>query len=366
MATPTSAWASAGRVVRAVAGHRDELAARLLPLDERHLVLGSGLGEEVVDAGLLGDRLGRQRVVTRDHDGLDAHAAQLVEPLPHALLDDVLEVDDAQHPGARRRPRRRRAAACRPPRRSGRRACRRPSDDLAALLLDPGDDRTGRALADLAPVDVHTRHPGLGGEGDPLGAGQLALVALAQPVLLLRQDDDGAALGRLVGQRGELGGVRDLGLGGAASPARTRTAWRLPRVMVPVLSSSRVDTSPAASTARPDMARTLRWTSRSMPAMPIAESSAPIVVGIRQTSRATSTTIVQVRARVVRERRQGGDREQEDDGERREQDVQRDLVGRLLPGRALDQGDHPVDEGLTGLRRDLDDDRGRRGPSYRR
>lgn len=66
-------------------------------------------------------------------------------------------------------------------------------------------------------------------------------------------------------------------------------AWRLPRVIVPVLSSSRVDTSPAASTARPDMARTLRWTSRSIPAMPMADSSAPIVVGIRHTSRAVST-----------------------------------------------------------------------------
>jgi len=68
-------------------------------------------------------------------------------------------------------------------------------------------------------------------------------------------------------------------------------ACRLPRVMVPVLSSSSVDTSPAASTARPDMASTLRWTRRSMPAMPIADSSAPIVVGIRQTSNAVSTII---------------------------------------------------------------------------
>ena len=64
---------------------------------------------------------------------------------------------------------------------------------------------------------------------------------------------------------------------------RNSLACRLPRVMVPVLSSSSVLTSPAASTARPDMASTLRCTSRSMPAMPIADSSAPIVVGIRQT-----------------------------------------------------------------------------------
>ena len=68
---------------------------------------------------------------------------------------------------------------------------------------------------------------------------------------------------------------------------RNSAAWRLPSVIVPVLSSSSVSTSPAASTARPDMASTLKRTSRSMPAMPIAESSAPIVVGIRVTNRAT-------------------------------------------------------------------------------
>ena len=68
-------------------------------------------------------------------------------------------------------------------------------------------------------------------------------------------------------------------------------AWREPKVIVPVLSSSRVVTSPAASTARPDMASTLRCTRRSMPAMPMADSSAPMVVGMRQTSRATSTMI---------------------------------------------------------------------------
>ncbi len=67
-------------------------------------------------------------------------------------------------------------------------------------------------------------------------------------------------------------------------------AWRLPSVMVPVLSSSRVSTSPAASTARPDMASTLKRTRRSMPAMPMADSSAPMVVGISVTNRATTTT----------------------------------------------------------------------------
>ena len=68
-------------------------------------------------------------------------------------------------------------------------------------------------------------------------------------------------------------------------------AWRLPSVIVPVLSSSSTSTSPDASTARPDSASTLRRTSRSMPAMPIADSSAPMVVGMSATSSAIRTVI---------------------------------------------------------------------------
>ena len=69
-------------------------------------------------------------------------------------------------------------------------------------------------------------------------------------------------------------------------------AWRLPRVIVPVLSSRSTSTSPAASTALPLIASTLCCTIRSMPAMPMALSSPPIVVGIRQTSSEISTVTV--------------------------------------------------------------------------
>ena len=68
-------------------------------------------------------------------------------------------------------------------------------------------------------------------------------------------------------------------------------ACRLPWVIVPVLSSSRTSQSPAASTARPDVAITLACIIRPMPATPIADSNPPMVVGIRQTSSATSTVI---------------------------------------------------------------------------
>ncbi len=66
-------------------------------------------------------------------------------------------------------------------------------------------------------------------------------------------------------------------------------AWRLPSVMVPVLSSSNTSTSPEASTARPLMARTLCCNKRSMPAMPMALNNPPMVVGIKHTSRAINT-----------------------------------------------------------------------------
>ena len=84
--------------------------------------------------------------------------------------------------------------------------------------------------------------------------------------------------------------------------------------------------------------------------MPMADSSAPIVVGIRQTSSATSTMIDCSALRVDGERLQRDRRQQEDDREARQQDVEGDLVRGLLPLGPLDEGDHPVEEALARLR----------------
>ena len=143
-------------------------------------------------------------------------------------------------------------------------------------------------------------------------------------------------------------------------------AIRLPSVMVPVLSSSSVSTSPAASTARPDIASTLCCTSRSIPAIPIAESSPPMVVGIRHTSSATSTGSESDGAAVAREWIEAHAHQHEDDRQAGEQDAERDLVGRLLALRALDQRDHAVEEGLARIGGDahldpVGDDRGAAG-----
>ena len=114
-------------------------------------------------------------------------------------------------------------------------------------------------------------------------------VAAAQAVLLLDQHDDRAALGRLVGEAGELRGVGELLERARRRPGCSSVAMRLPSVIVPVLSSSSTSTSPAASTARPLIAMTFLRSRRSMPAMPIADSRPPMVVGMRQTSSATMT-----------------------------------------------------------------------------
>ena len=93
-----------------------------------------------------------------------------------------------------------------------------------------------------------------------------------------------------------------------------------------------------------------------MPAMPMADSRAPIVVGASATSSAISVAIEiavwawwangpSVITTVQEDQRQTG-----------EQDPQRDLVRRLAALGALDQGDHAVQEALAGMLGDLHDD----------
>ena len=93
-----------------------------------------------------------------------------------------------------------------------------------------------------------------------------------------------------------------------------------------------------------------------MPAIPIADSSAPIVVGISATSSAISVVSRDRRVREQAERAQRHDDDHEDQRQAGEQDVERDLVRRLAPLGALDERDHAVEERLAGLLGDLDDD----------
>ncbi len=192
-------------VVRAVPGHRDEPPVGLLLADELELALRRRLGEDVVDARLLGDRRRGQPVVAGDHDGADAHRPQLVEARPHALLDDVAQLDDPEHLRVARDGQRRRAGAAD--------AVQATSSSGGAC---PPSSVTQRMTASPAPL--RSREPSRSTplmrvcavNGTNVAACGSELV-LAQPVLL-GQHDDRAALRRLVGQRGELRHLREVAL----------------------------------------------------------------------------------------------------------------------------------------------------------
>ena len=99
-----------------------------------------------------------------------------------------------------------------------------------------------------------------------------------------------------------------------------------------------------------------------MPAMPIAESRAPIVVGISATRSAIRVTTEASLFEYSAKGRRVDDDDQEDQRQAGEEDVERDLVRGLAPLGALDQGDHLVEEALAGLLGDFDDDPVRKDP----
>ena len=225
---------------------------------------------------------------------------------------------------------------------------------LAALLGDPPHDGVAGALAQPRAVDVDAAHARLRRERHERRRVRRRARARAARTAWRARRSSVPPASRRPARRA----VRPP----RGRPPRRRAsgtndaAWRLPSVMVPVLSRRRTSTSPDASTARPESASTLRRTSRSMPAMPIAESSAPIVVGMSATSSATSVVTDTLVSAKSANGPQRDDHREEDHGEADEQDAQGDLVRRLAPLGALDEADHAIEERLAGLLRDLDDD----------
>ena len=162
------------RVVGAVAAHGDELALGLLVADQTQLVLRRRLGEEIVDSGFRRDRRGGHRIVAGDHDGADAHAAQLGKALADAALDDVLELNDAEEPAVLGDRQRRAArlgnrigdridfahrlgADARPQRLHG-----PPGSDRDRRRIEVVQDRVDRAFAHPGRADLDTAHARLG------------------------------------------------------------------------------------------------------------------------------------------------------------------------------------------------------------
>ena len=206
IATPTSAWASAGASFVPSPVMATSLPPSCSCLMSASLFSGVASARKSSTPGLVGDRRGRERVVAGDHDRADPHRAHLVEALPDPLLDDVLQLDDAEH-GRRRR--RRRAESSRHAR-CARRSGRGRSGSIPPCSV------TQRFTASAAPLRTwrpSTSRPDIRVDGREGDEGVLvAEVALADVETLLGEHDDRAALGRLVRERRQLGGVGHLSL----------------------------------------------------------------------------------------------------------------------------------------------------------
>ena len=96
IATPTSAWASAGASL--VPSPHIATSLPLACSSRISLSLVSGVAwarkSSTPDSAAIAAAV--SGIVAGDHHGADAHLAQLGEALADAALDDVLEVDDAQ------------------------------------------------------------------------------------------------------------------------------------------------------------------------------------------------------------------------------------------------------------------------------
>ncbi len=191
----------------------------------------------------------------------------------------------------------------------------------------------------------------------------------AQPVLLLGEHDDRAAFGRFVGEAGQLCGVGqrfgcDAGQrheGRGLPVAQRDGAGLVEQQGVDVAGGlhraarhgEHVALHQAVHAGDADGRQQRADRGRDEADQQRDHHDAGDTVAVeRQGVRDTGV----VHLGVDRQRLQGRDGEHEDDRQRRQQDVQRDLVGRLLPVGALDEGDHPVDEALARLLGDLDDD----------
>ena len=111
-------------------------------------------------------------------------------------------------------------------------------------------------------------------------------------ILLLGQDDDAASFRSFVRQRRELGRVGQRGLGDAVGGNEVHRLAVAQGDRAGLVQEQHVDVAGRLDGPAGHGDDVGFWIIRSMPAMPMAESSAPMVVGIRQTSSATRTVTV--------------------------------------------------------------------------
>ena len=219
---------------------------------------------------------------------------------------------------------------------------------------------TGRALADLSPFEIHTAHARVRRERHESGSEGFD-VALAKVEFLLGEHHHGAAFRGFIGEGCELSGVGELAFGHAG---RVQEISGLPvaeRDGAGFVEQQDVDVARGFHGASgdcnhvraqhpPDAGEPDR---REQPADRRWDQAHQQRHEDGDGDRVTRFGDVH---RVDRERQQRDRGEHEDQRHLDQQDGERDLVGRPLPTRALDHGDHAVEEGLAQVHRDAHDE----------
>ena len=341
------------------------MASRLFLPDARQLHFRRGFRHEIIHAGLRRNGSGGQGIVPRHHDGAYAHGPETGEAFLDASLDNVFQINDAQHvpsPGYNQR-----GSSCAGYVLDGHLHFLRESP---ALLLHPLRYAFRRAFADgdgrlaVMPGNVHAAHARGGGERDK---GDMFGIHVASPDAeqLLGQYDDAAAFRRFIGQGGKLGGFRQLLFLHAGSgqefirhtvaegdgaglvqhqhvdvPGRFHGAARR---------SQHIPAHQTVNAADADGAQQAADRRRNQ-AHQQGDQNRQGNMAIR-----TEAELPRGILNVPGHGWQGKHHGNENDGQRRQQNAQRDFIGRPLTAGAFHHGNHAVQEGIARLRRDADD-----------
>ena len=229
--------------------------------------------------------------------------------------------------------------------------CSCGGNGFRAARANPGDHGIDRAFADGLTVEIDAADARLRGEGNERRM-QRRHIAPAYAVFLLRQHDDGAAFRRFIGQRGELRGVGQIAFVDAGQGQKFSR-----------LTIAQRDRAGFVEQQRVHVARRFHRAARHGQHV---ETHQPVHArnadggqqradrrGDQRHEQRHQHQHAQCAARIQREARNRRDREDENDRHAREQNVERDLVGRFLPLRAFDQRNHAVEEGRALRRGDL-------------
>ena len=219
-------------------------------------------------------------------------------------------------------------------------------NSAGVLIETPGEalqDRVDRAFADSAAVDVDAGDAGLGGKGND-GRTRRVKLRLGDSIVILGDRDDRTALRRLVGETrherrlgellgGHAGHGQELGRHAIAECDRAR-----------LVEQQRVDVA-----CRLDRATGGRDHVEADQPVHARYANGGQEAADRRRNQADEQRDQHRRreggAGITRQRPQRDADDKEDQRQAREQDRQRQLVRRLLPPRAFDQRNHPVDEG---------------------